>query len=96
MSGGGEIAERGVFDRVTYEKAASAIHMPKLIERLCVPALVGGQVPGWMSVESHVDPRKILARLAELACPSAELKGELQTVDTFVHLVGAEAAATSA
>ena len=97
MSGGGrDIAERGIFERVTYEKATPAIFMPSLIESLCVPALVGGQAPGWSPVDDRGDPNDILARLAELEGPAAERKPELRIVDTFVHLVGAEAAAASA
>ncbi len=49
-----------------------------------------------MPVDRHVDPRTILAQLAEIERPSAEHRGDLQTVDTFVHLVGAEGCRGSA
>ncbi|ACL63340.1 hypothetical protein [Methylobacterium nodulans] len=95
MTGGGqEITERGEFDRITYARPTSPIYMPLLIESLCVPALVGGQVPGWMPTEA-LDPRTILARLADLEHAPAPKEPEQETVDVFVHPVGAEPAEAS-
>jgi hypothetical protein len=97
MSGGGQqLTARGVFERVTYAKAPASIYMPLLIESLCVPPLLGGQVPGWMPTDAHADPRTILARLVELEQVPAAAKPDLRTVEMFLHLEGAEPAESGA
>ncbi|ACA21275.1 hypothetical protein M446_7057 (plasmid) [Methylobacterium sp. 4-46] len=97
MSGGGrEIAERGEFDRITYAKEVPPIYVPPLVESLSIPALVGGEVPGWVPVEG-LTPHGALARLADLERAPPRREPQHETVDVYICRVnggkeGADAA----
>lgn len=86
-NGGRYLTERGEFDRITIEKAPPARLLPLLIESLCVPSLVEGQVPGWMPTDAYSDPRQILATLDSLNETPAKAKPDLRVIDVFVGYV---------
>lgn len=95
MSGGGTtITGRGEFERITYARSTPPIDMAPLVESLSIPALVGGQAPGWLPSE-HLDPHAVLARLADLERAPAPLEPEHETVDVFVGRVGTVPAPTA-
>ena len=95
LNGGHEVSARGEFDRITYAEATAPIYMPLLAESLSIPALVGGQVPGWLPIDAR-DPRAVLAQLVELERAPASKAPQHETADVFVQLVGANPAAASA